>query len=186
MAALLFLFSCGAADGKGENDNIAAHFEAVNGFTAQVKILSDLGQSTLEYTADYEYNKGDADKMSLISPEALAGLAISVAGEQTSELTVQYADAVLDSGMPARPGATPADAVAALLYELRASAPAELWSETVAGEKMTVARYENDADESKISRQVWLGEKDLHPVCAEVYADGSRVLQLFFSNYSEK
>lgn len=185
-AAFLLLCGCTGNDaGQTSMRSISEHYETVNGFTARVKILSDLGDSTLEYTADFEYNKEDSDKMTLVTPESLSGIQISIAGQDVSQLTIQYADTVLDTGMSPRPGMTPADAVPALLYDLRVSEPAEVWEESVGGVPMTVARYESEDEQGRVSRQVWLTRDSLRPSCAELYADGERVLQLFFSDYSE-
>ena len=51
-----------------------------------------------------------------------------------------------------------------------------IWSEHTTGESLLVLRYEK-ADDS-VEKQVWLRQSDLQPVCAELYADGARVLTI--------
>lgn len=187
MAALFFLL-CGCAgekNGAGIAERLQETYAGLPGFTAQVKILCDLGQSTLEYSGQFEYNKEDNDKFTLETPEALAGIVITASGERADNLTVQYEDTVFDSGMPARPGLTPADALPLLLDTVRTDAPLETWEETVGGVKMAVARYETEDDAGKIMRQVWFTRESLRPSYAELYADGNRVMQVFFSELKE-
>lgn len=181
-----FCMLCGCAqvqrDGRLD-ERIRKNFEELSGFTAEVKILSDLGESTLEYSGQYEYNKDDNDKFILKTPEALAGIVIMASGEAADDMTIQYQDTVLDSGMPVRAGATPADALPLLLHALRTAAPQETWEETVGGVKTVAARYEAEDAQGKIMRQIWLTRDSLRPVYAECFVDGNRVLQLFFSEY---
>ena len=169
--------------GGNLDERIRQSFEELPGFTSEVKILSDLGQSTLEFAGQYEYNKEDNDKLTLSTPEALAGIVITIAGESADNMTVQYEDTVLDTGLPARFGATPADVIPLLLYALRTDVPQEAWEETVGGVKMIAARYETEDEQGKITRQIWLTRDSLRPAYAECFADGNRVLQVFFSTY---
>ena len=48
-----------------------------------------------------------------------------------------------------------------------------------------VLRYEGEADGVTVMRQVWLTKDGLQPLCAEVYADGTRALLITFSDYRE-
>lgn len=183
MAALL-LSGCAAQD-NGYAEKLQQTYTQLDGFTAQVKILSDLGQSTLEYSGHFAYNREGTDILTLEAPEAVAGIQISVSGIQGENLTVQYADTVLDSGQPARTGLTPADAIPLLLDAVRLDAPLETWEESVGGTKMVAARYETEDAYGRIMRQVWFSRDSLRPAYAELYADGERVLQVFFREFEE-
>lgn len=170
-------------EGSHLDERIRKSFEELPGFTAEVKILSDLGQSTMEYSGQYAYNKEDNDRLMLKKPEALAGIVVAISGEHADNMTVQYEDTVLDAGMPMRFGATPADVIPLLLHALRTDAPQETWEETVGGVKMVAARYETEDEQGKIMRQIWLARDSLRPAYAECFADGNRVLQVFFGAY---
>lgn len=183
---VLFCILSGCAadrDGGQLDERIRKNFEELSGFVAEVKILSDVGQSTLEYGGKYEYNINDNDTLTLKTPETLQGIVVTISGESADNLTVQYEDTVLDTGMPARLGATPADAIPLLLYNLRNSVPQETWEETVGGVKMIAARYEAEDEQGKIMRQIWLTRDSLRPAYAECFIDGNRVIQVFFSTY---
>ena len=87
--------------------------------------------------------------------------------------------------MPQRTGLTPADAMFCLLDDLRRAEPVQIWSERASGAELTVLRYERDDGDGKIEKQVWLTEQGLQLVCAELYADGERVLTVQVTEYRE-
>lgn len=183
---VLLTVSLGACSAPGiDAEEIRTHFTELDGFAAQIEILSDLGETTLAYTLDYAYHKESADTFAITAPEALAGISGTVAGNDRATLTLQYDDMVLDDAMPYRPGLTPADSMFCLLADLRQDSPAQQWSETVDGQKLIVLRYESEDDVGAVARQVWLTADDYRPVCAELYADGKRVLYLQITSYQQ-
>lgn len=185
LAAFFLLCACSEKSGGPLDERIPQTFQNLPGFTAQVRILSDLGDSTQEYSGTYIYQQEGNDTLTLQTPQALEGVVVDVSGEDTASLTVQYKDTVLDSGMPSRSGMTPADAIPRMLCELRDAAPLEAWEETVGGVQMAAARYEIEDEQGRIMYQIWLTRDSLHPSYAECFADGQRVLQVFFSEYAE-
>lgn len=179
----LLLLLGGCAAGQPSAETIRGHFDALPGFSAHVKIFSDTGDSALEYELDYAYNKEGSDRLTLTAPESVAGIEATIDGEES--FLLRYAGAELSDGMPALHGVTPADGVYWLVRELRESEPLELWNETVSGVPALVLRYESRIDKTDITRQVWLAADGLAPLCAEVYAGGSRALLLTFTEYHE-
>lgn len=180
---LVVLSGCGstAADGS----SVRAHFEELAGFEAHLKILSDLDQSVLEYQEDYVYNKEDNDSFTITAPDSLAGIGGTIAGTDSASFTLQYDGLALDDAMPQRTGLTPADALFCLLNDLRTAEPAQIWTERVDGQSLLALRYEQEDADGKVEKQVWLAEKTYQPVCAELYADGTRVLQILVTSYRE-
>lgn len=186
LAAFFLLCACSEKSGGPLDERIPQTFQNLAGFTAQVRILSDLGDSTQEYGGTYMCRQEGNDTLTLQTPAGTrGGCGRCFPGEDTASLTVQYKDTVLDSGMPSRSGMTPADAIPRMLCELRDAAPLEAWEETVGGVQMAAARYEIEDEQGRIMYQIWLTRDSLHPSYAECFADGQRVLQVFFSEYAE-
>lgn len=185
----LFLLLCGCSSRQPDTETIREHFDGISGFSTHVKIFSDFDDSALEYELDYAYNREGSDHLTLTAPEAVAGIEATIDGEDS--FLLRYGGAELDDGMPARRGVTPADCVYWLIRDLRENEPLELWTETVSGTPALVLRYESSLeaadteDGTEITRQVWLASGNLAPLCAEVYADGTRTLLLTFSQYQE-
>ena len=180
---LLALSGCGSAPADGQA--VREHFETLAGFEAELKILSDLGQSVLEYQVDYVYNREDNDTFTITAPESLAGIGGTIAGTDNASFTLQYDGLALDDAMPQRTGLTPADALFCLMNDLRTAEPVQLWTERADGASLLVLRYKQQDADGKVEKQVWLTEDSLQPVCAEFYADGTRVLQLLVTDYRQ-
>lgn len=182
---LLAAVLCGCGGSGADGEAVRAHFDALSGFEAHLKILSDLEQSVLEYEMDYSYNKEDVDSFTITAPESLAGIGGTIAGEDSASVTLQYDGLSLDDAMPQRTGLTPADAMFCLLDDLRKGEPAQIWSESASGTELVALKYAYDSEDGKIEKQVWLTEDGLQPVCAELYADGARVLTIQVTAYQE-
>ena len=135
---LLALSGCGSAPADGQA--VREHFETLAGFEAELKILSDLGQSVLEYQVDYVYNREDNDTFTITAPESLAGIGGTIAGTDNASFTLQYDGLALDDAMPQRTGLTPADALFCLMNDLRTAEPVPLWTERSDGASLLVPR----------------------------------------------
>ena len=182
LLVLLMLSGCGK---PVDSSQVRAHFETLDGFTAQLKIISDLDGSVLEFESEYAYNREDADFFTITAPESVAGIGGTIAGEDSASLVLQYDGLALEHAMPQRTGLTPADALFCLLCDLRTAEPAQMWTEHTDGRALLVLRYEGETDGERVEKQVWLTEQGLQPVCAELYADGTRVLTLQVTAYQE-
>ena len=178
---LCLLAGCGAPAADAET--VRTHFDVLPQFSAQIKILSDLEDSVLEYELDYVYNREDADTFTITAPASLTGVSGTIAGTDSGTFTLQYDGMVLDDAMPQRTGLTPADALFCLLSDLRSAAPVQQWTEQ--GDDLLVLRYETDGEDGKIAKQVWLTANGCQPVYAELYASGERVLTIEVLSYSE-
>ena len=178
----MLLGGCGRPAEQSAED-VRAHFAALDGFTAHLKIISDLDQSVLEFESDYVYNKEDSDSVTLTAPESVAGIGGTIAGEENGAFTLQYNDLRLDDIAPRRTGLTPADGWFCLLNDLRYNAPEQVWSEHTDGESLLVLRYAQADKDGSTEKQVWLRQSDLQPVCAELYENGALVLTIQVESY---
>lgn len=162
------------------------HYAALTHAEMSAKILSDLADSTLEYTVEYEYNKEDNDLLTVTAPEALAGVQLTLSGSTPDTFVLQYADASLDFQMDgAVRGLTPADAIGALFSDLGQGEPTECARERVRETPVLCLKYETLDQQPAVAKSVWLRENDLAPVCAELFQDGRKLLTLFFQQYQE-
>jgi len=188
LCAVFLILSILSGCGKGgiESESVSAHFEGLEGFTAQIKLLTNLDTAVLEYGMDYVYRRDDNDEFTITAPESLEGISGEIAGTNVTEgFSLQYDGMALDDAMPQRPGLTPADGFFALMSDLVYSQPAQVWTENASGNTLTVLRYESETDGVAIEKQVWLTDK-FQPVCAELFADGNRVLTIQVTGYQEK
>ena len=179
---LCMAVGCGR-DVPPAGETVRAHFDGLAAAEMQVKILSDFGESALEYQVDYEYNKEDNDLLTITAPESIAGVQVEISGEHADAFTLRYAEAELMFGGDNIPGLTPADAIADLLYDLRTGEPTEVSTEPV--EDITAVRlhYETADQSPAIAKTVWIDPDTMAPVCAELYCDGDKQLTLYFEQF---
>lgn len=151
----------------------------------KVKILSDFGQSALEYRVNYEYNKEDNDLLTVTEPEAISGVQVEIAGQHAGAFTIQYQDAALEFGRDAVPGLTPVDAVSDLMYDLCTGEPTEIGKDTIDGVQAVSLHYETMDAQPEISKTVWIAPDTMAPLCAELYCGGEKRLTLFFEQFEQ-
>ena len=164
-------------------EQLRTYYKDLQTASFHAKILSDLDQSTLEYEVDYEYNKEGSDHLTLTAPEDLQGIQATISGENELQMTLEYGDTALDTPGASLSGFAPMDVISYLLYDLRDASPTEIWSERMDGEQVTVLRYARKDGEQDTEKQIWLSEKSLSPICAEMFIDGQRVLRCVFSGF---
>ncbi len=178
------LCACGA--GKGANAGSAQvqkRFAELPGASFHVAVVSDLGKSTLAYQYDYAYNRKGSDTLTLTAPEPLAGITATIAGEDSSALTLQYEGTELDAPGSLKAGLTPADVIPYLFAELRGGSPMETWAERADGTVFQVLKYVREDDDGTITRQVWMNG-DV-PQRAECYWNNVLVLTCTFENWKD-
>ena len=141
----------------------------------------------LEYEMDYNYNKEDADTFTITAPESLAGIGGRIAGTDNGAFSLQYD----------RHGAGRRDAAAyrarrlrhglfCLLSDLRNSASRSSNGQNrLRGPSCLFSGMRRTVRMAKIEKQVWLTENGRQLVCAELYADGKRVLTIQVMSYQE-
>ena len=179
------LYTSAGCGGTAGAESVHAHFEALDAAEAQIELMSDLGDSVLEYQMDYVYDREGNDQFAITAPESLAGIGGTIAGTDSAQFTLQYDGLSLDDAMPQRTGLTPADGLFCLLNDLRTAQPVQIWSESASGTDFLVLRYEGEDEDGTVEKQVWLTEQGMQPAYAELYADGSRVLTIRVTAWQE-
>ena len=166
-------------------ETVRGYFETLQTAQMKVKILSDFGQSALEYRVNYEYNKEDNDLLTVTEPEAISGVQVEIAGQHAGNFTLQYEDAALEFGREAVEGLTPVDAVADLMYDLCTAEPSEIGKDTIDGIQAVSLHYETIDIQPEISKTIWIAPDTMTPLCAELYCDWKKRLTLFFEQFEQ-
>ena len=183
MFFLLLLFCGCSRNAPPVGESVRAHFSEMTSAQATVKILSDVTDLALEYQAEYRYNKEGEDCLTLTAPAEIAGIEVYIAGEQTAELTLRFAETELFLPLDSPSGTRPIDAPSALLRTLQTGEPCEIGSDTLDGVKTQFLRYDEQDSDPAISRMVWLDDS-YTPLCAEIYQDGVKRVTLFFTHFT--
>ena len=184
MLIAVCLSGCGkSAPPAGET--VRGYYNALESAQMKVKILSDFGQSALEYRVNYEYNKEDNDLLTVTEPESISGVKVEIAGQHAGNFTIQYEDAALEFGRDAVEGLTPVDVVADLMYDLCTGDPTEVGTDTIGGVQTVSLHYQTMDVEPEIAKTIWIAPDTMKPVCAELYCAGEKRLTLFFEQFEQ-
>lgn len=184
MLAVVCLSGCGRSIPPA-GETVRGYFEELPSAQMKVKILSDFGQSALEYRVDYEYNKEDNDLLTVTAPESISGVQVEIAGERAGAFTLRYEDAALEFGADAVSGGTPVDAIADLMYDLCTGEPTEVGKDTVSDVQAVSLHYETVDAEPQIAKTVWIAPDTMTPLRAELYCGGEKRLTLLFEQFEQ-
>ncbi|GHU91684.1 hypothetical protein FACS1894202_13550 [Clostridia bacterium] len=176
LALLLLLGAC-AAKPAAEVD-IAREVRAFyldSGVAMTMTIGADFGDRVSEFTVDYQGFADGSAVVTVLSPKEIAGITARVTATNTS---LVYDDLILELGRLSGTALTPMDAAPSVVRALREGHAANT-AKTKVGEKACwQITYASEENGKPVERQVWLDEKTLAVVRAEVFADGGRVLTL--------
>lgn len=176
-AGLFFLTACGNTQSPElQTEALQQRFAEYTSLTTKAHIVSDLDERTLAYDVLYEWNKDGAGKITILSPDEVAGIEASIQGDN---YTLVYEGTELETGMPDRKGVTPADVLPCLMKEIGTAIPVRYWEE----EGKTALRMEHETDGVEIAKEIYFDKQTGSPENAELFVNGVRVLGLTFTEF---
>lgn len=186
MCAALLTMLCGCnKNAPAAGETVREHFGTLAHAETTVKILSNLGDSALEYQVDYEYNKEANDLLTVNEPESIRGVQLIISGDQADSFVLQYADTALDFQQDGTPGMSPADVLPTLFYDLANGEPTETGVDDIDGIHAVSLKYETMDSQPALAKTIWLRPDNFALMAAELYQDGEKKLTLFFQDYTE-
>lgn len=164
-----------------EESQVGETYQEREGFVAEATIVANLGDYAMTYTVEYKHQKNGEDTQTILKPEEIAGIAMTLTGEEEG-LTVSYEDTVLETAMPDRKGLTPVDGIYYLISQLRAGYPSAIGEEKFNEQDVTHITYQEMAEDGELRYEVYL-EEDQKLHYAEVYAADEMILQITATNF---
>jgi hypothetical protein len=177
LAAIMLLASCSAAT---ENDEDFAHeirgeFLGASRLVIGAGITADYGDRVYDFTIRYS-GSSDAGEITLLAPEAVAGITAEVALEN---LILIYDGARLDTGALTRGGLSPAGALPMLISQWQGGSIESVGRETLGGtDTVTITTAICDS----VSQKTWFDAATRLPVRAEISDGGKMVVACVFNN----
>ncbi len=182
MMLCVFVLSCMGCKAQPTDYAVQVQTHYANLSTAcyTMFVNVNLGENTYDYLLSYDYQAQGADTQTILEPESVADIALRITGEMGEDITLQYADTVLDYGMVAGNGCSPADGMFYLLHDLTYGTPTEVTADKATGRAVLFLQYEGLDSQQGIDRAVWVDAETYAPIAAEVYQDGERRLTYIF------
>ena len=167
MITLLLLPGCGEREKRLESgfETFRETLTVAESLTAKVELTVSSGATAANYTMAVAYD-GRRTEMTLLAPEILAGITAAAELGQTS---IAWENVRLGAGPLDADGLTPVSAVPAMLEAMQSGYVELLWWE----EEYIAARL-HIGETSVLT--LWLEEKTLTPVSAEISSGGLAVL----------
>lgn len=183
----LLLSACGGNGDRVKTDELAleirAEYLAMNSCSARLDVTADYGQRVYEYTLDFSCDKEGETVISVVSPEAAAGVTARITGDST---LLEYDGVSLETGPLDDSGLSPISAAPALLRCAAEGFIAESGMETVGEQeclKITCRDPEGQPGKgTEIS--LWFDTQTHAMMQGEILTDGERVISCVLSDFS--
>ena len=172
---LLFLFSC-AADKRGIAE-LCKHLKNLEDRKYIAHITAIFPKREVSFSLDYRFSVDGDDRVTVISPEEISGVAFSV---PENDSTLEFDGIRLFLGSVDDFGTSPLSAMPQLLSVWRSGNYDEALSSDMFGEDAFLMIYRNRTDGKDLEYRTWFSEKDFFPLYAEIYNSGIRIIECKF------
>ncbi len=170
------IFSSCAASTE-DTSQIAEKMRGVSSAKYLANITANFPSREVKFSLDYSYSKDGDDRITVISPEDVAGIALTVS-QGTSYL--EFDGARLETGALNESGFSPFSALPALITA---------WTNGNFAEASGTRIYDTDATllisrisdgDIPIEYRTWFSKDETIPLYAEIFSDGERIIQCEF------
>lgn len=184
--ALVLLAGCGRDSGAGRGAEelaleIRTEYIGMTALSAGLEVTADYGERVYTYGMALAWDQTEGTTLTLTAPEEVAGVTLRV---QDGETALEYDGVRLETGPLSEEGASPVDAVPALLGQVREGFIAECCTEQL-GEQETLRvcyRAPDAQPGTGTETTVWFDAASHALLRGEVAVDGFTVLQCVFSD----
>ncbi|MDP4110312.1 MAG: hypothetical protein Q8878_09830 [Bacillota bacterium] len=182
IAALTGLTACKSyGNAKKAAGDVQKFYSGISAVSSKYKITSDFNERVNEFTLNYTKKKEENATVTVLEPKEISGISAKIS-QDTLELS--YEGSSLAVAFPEIRGYSPLEALPGILLELKNGVPAEVGSEKISGDECVTLTYEEKVEKQAVTKRIWIDEKTLFPVKAELYTGGSAVLSLEFLTFS--
>lgn len=167
----LFLF-CSCAKGSGDSE-IPELYRSLNSARYTVAITANFPSHEHVSTIDFTYENGGIFKASVIEPKEIEGITLTV---KNGEGTLSFDGAHLETGELDSEGFSPFSSLPALMTSWKEGNFREVQTAKMFGKSSVLAISEHGNYEYR----TWFTTDEHLPVYAEIFSDGSRIIQCKF------
>lgn len=170
------IFSSCAADTE-DTSHITEKMCQITSAKYLTHVTANFPSREVKFTLDYSYTKDGDDRITVISPEDVAGIALTVS-QDTSYL--EFDGARLETGALNENGFSPFSAIPALVTAWTNGNFAEA-SGTRIYDKEAILLVSRISDgDIPIEYRTWFSKDEAIPLYAEIFSDGERIIQCEF------
>lgn len=180
LAVLLLMLSGCGGESEAQAEQILAKYAAMESCEMEAAVKCEYGGELKEYTMRCSYAAEGESTVTVLAPEALAGLS-AVFGDEGCSLC--YEDYVLDAGTLGQSRLSPAESLPLLVDALRKGYLLEQSRESVNGEEGLRICMETEEEGTGLYWTVWM-KADGTPFAAEVSEKNELIFRMEFTAFS--
>ncbi len=137
----------------------------------------------VSFILDYTYNREENDRACVVSPDEIAGMCFTVAGERS---TINFDGANLEMGRLNEDNLSPLSTVPVLMKHWTGGNISEQSDTKIFDRDAYLIISRNNGEASAVEVRSWFSKDDLLPLYAEIFSDGERVIQCKFERAEHK
>ncbi len=180
-AMLLSLFGCGA-DSAAKNA-VSDKLQSINGADITANVTATYPDRVAEYKLTYNYAKDGDGKVTVISPESISGISVTIS-QGSCELS--FDGLRLETGELDKSGLSPLSSLPCLMSAWVGGNVAEAANSSHDGESAVLIISRHTEDNISLEYRTWFENGGQTPLYAEIYSDGNRVIQCEFERTEYK
>lgn len=168
---LFFLVSCSAD--SDISANLCEHLKSLSEEKYIARITASFPNREVSFSADYRFSSKSDDRVTVTSPEEIAGVSFSVSEDGN---TLEFDGIMLELGSFPEDDISPLSALPSLISVWRGGNASHITPSKMFGENALLVIHK----ENKREYRTWFSETDFSPLYAEIYSDGIRIIECKF------
>lgn len=183
MITLLSSLFCACSSQSPDTGAITEQMRTISAADFRVTIYTSFPAHAAEYTVDYNYVKDGAQKVSVIAPESIADISVTI---ENGETGLTFDGARLETGRLDESGLSPLSALPSLMNAWVGGNVSESGSAKHDGTDCTLIISRHTYDGTALEYRTWFEKSSKKPLYAEIFSNGRRVIQCEFERTEYK
>jgi outer membrane lipoprotein-sorting protein len=167
-----------SAGGSDTAERVRGHYSALEEAVYNVTLRTDFGDRVLDFGVEYTHRSGGSGRMTVLSPEAIAGITAEISGGGAA---LVYDDLTLNLGTLPGTGLSPMESLPYIINQWSGGYVTQTGSERRAGRSLVTLTTRRTEGGSVLEARTWFDAGTLAPVTAELYVDGFMTVSAFFN-----
>ena len=160
---------------------ISEYYKSIDKMGIQAYISAVFPDRIAEFRLKYDYLKNGEGSITVLSPESVAGVKVSVLNGKTE---LKFDGATLETGELSQNGISPLNALPGLFNQWVSGIATQVDESKLGQTDALLIIHSAEASGQEIEYRTWFNKKNYNPVYAEIYADGNRIIRCEYETVS--
>ncbi len=171
------LFLLGSCADASSSRAVTDKLQSINGADIVAEVTATYPDHAAEYTLSYSYIKDGDDKITVLSPDSIAGISVTILNGETA---LEFDGTHLETGKLDNSGLSPLSCLPSLMSAWVGGNVAETANSSHDRADCTLVISRCTENNISLEYRTWFENSSHKPLYAEIYSDGRRVIQCEF------